>query len=226
MTIYKKSFIITASFSVISIVIAIILNYGVGEEFWCNVCLGIFGSSLLTAVTSIVGYFVERRSVTEGFYTETLKLLKQLNKYRHDLTLDDKIDFYLLLSDYDITIWNMYIGKMDFFNNSQRKYVYETIYNPLSEVKKMASFHAWHFRMYKNGIGRNEAVMQTFVNEIEPYILEITKHKVPTKDNKEFMATSIENKIVGEILAELDGQYYVMMYGKKKANRMREKQNG
>lgn len=226
MSIYKKSFIITASFSVVSIVIAIILNYGVGEEFWCNVCLGIFGSSLLTAVTSIVGYFVERRSVTEGFYVETLKLLRQLNKYQYDFTLDDKIDFFLLLSDYDITTWDMYIRKMDFFNNTQRKYVHETIYNPLLEVKKTASSHAWHFRRYKNGTGRNEAEMQSFVNEIEPYILEITKHKVPAEDDKEFIATNIKNKIVEKILAELDGQYYVMMYGKKKANSMKEKQNG
>ncbi|MCM1161885.1 MAG: hypothetical protein NC412_11745 [Roseburia sp.] len=226
MSIYKKSFIITASFSVVSIVIAIILNYGVGEEFWCNVCLGIFGSSLLTAVTSIVGYFVERRSVTEGFYVETLKLLRQLNKYQYDFTLDDKIDFFLLLSDYDITTWDMYIRKMDFFNNTQRKYVHGAIYNPLFEVRKTASSHAWHFRRRKNGTGRNEAVMQTFVNEIEPYILKITKYKVPAEDGKEFIGTNIKNKIVEEILAELDGQYYVMMYGKKKANSMKEKQNG
>lgn len=57
-------------------------------EYWCNVMLGIFGSSLLTAITSLIGYFTERKTVMEEFYTETLKLFNQFNRYQHDLSLD------------------------------------------------------------------------------------------------------------------------------------------
>lgn len=50
------------------------------EQFWCNVLLGVFGGAILTAITSIMGYFVERRKTLEQFYLETIKLLKRYNK--------------------------------------------------------------------------------------------------------------------------------------------------
>ena len=49
------------------------------EQFWCNVLLGIFGGAVLTSITSIMGYFVERRHALEEFYLETIKLLKRYN---------------------------------------------------------------------------------------------------------------------------------------------------
>ena len=167
MRIYKRGFIITKVLAMISLVIAIGLNYVFEEQFWCNVCLGVFGSSILTAITSIVGYFVERKNVTEGFYVETVKVVQEINKYQNDLRLDDKIDFFLSLSDYDTTAWDMYYGQMDFFQNQYRKDVYQRIYNPVLAVIKKASSHAWHFRMHKNGTGRNEVVMQSFVMKLK-----------------------------------------------------------
>ena len=75
MSIYKKNFIITAVLSIISLIIGIILNYCFDEEFWCNVCLGIFGSSILTSTSSIAGYSVEKKNALEGFYSESIKML-------------------------------------------------------------------------------------------------------------------------------------------------------
>ncbi|MBQ3513812.1 MAG: hypothetical protein IJA32_08445 [Lachnospiraceae bacterium] len=226
MSIHKRGFIVTVVLALSSLTIAMGLNYLCKEQFWCNVCLGIFGSSLLTAVTSIIGYYVERRRITEGFFTETLKIIKEINKYQHDLVLDDKIDFCLSLSDYDTTTLNMYYGQMDFFRNQYRKDVFERIYNPVLSVLKKASSHAWHFRMHKNGTGRNEVVMQKFVDEIESIILERTQFKYEADENQECVAIGIKNKIVEEISKELNGWYFEMMYGKKKASKVTEGQNG
>lgn len=226
MSIYKRGFIITAVLALISLVLAMGLNYVLEEQFWCNVCLGIFGSSLLTAITSSVGYFVERKRVTEGFFTETKRVIQEINKYQHDLKLDDKIDFYLSLSDYDTTAWDMYYGQMDFFRNQYRKDVFERIYKPVLAVLKKASSHAWHFRMHKNGTGRNEVVMQNFVNEIESAILEKTQHKCGADENQEYVVTGVKNKVVENILDELNGWYYEMMYGQKKSSKETEGQNG
>lgn len=220
MSVYKKGVTITAILSVVSLVIAIILNYAFRETFWCNVCLGLFGSSVLTFITSIIGYFAERRSCLEGFYTETLRIVNRINRYQHDLPLDDKIVFFLDMADYDKTLWDSLLGKMDFFDNKQRDYIYQNIYNPLRDIDKAISSHTWHFRMHKNGTGRNEAVMTAFVEEIEQHILDKTEHHLPTEDNKDFVATSIKNKVVEEILKELNGHYYEIMYGKKKASKM------
>ena len=74
------------------------------EQFWCNVLLGIFGGAVLTSITSIMGYFVGRRHALEDFYLETIKLLKRYNKYQTDLTPDQKINFFLELSNYDMNI--------------------------------------------------------------------------------------------------------------------------
>ncbi len=114
MSIYKKSFIITAVLSIISLIIGIILNYCFDEEFWCNVCLGIFGSSILTSISSIVGYSVEKKNSLEGFYSESRKMLKFINTYQADLALADKIDFFLDMANYDVSTWDLYFTKMDF----------------------------------------------------------------------------------------------------------------
>ena len=51
MSVYKRGFITTVVLAIVSLIVAIGLNYGLGEQFWCNVCLGVFGSAFLTAVT-------------------------------------------------------------------------------------------------------------------------------------------------------------------------------
>ena len=87
MTAYKRGFIITTTLTILSLVLACILYYGINESFWCNVLLGVFGSSLLTSVTTIIGYHTEKRAVMEEFYTESLKLLSRFNRYQIDYSL-------------------------------------------------------------------------------------------------------------------------------------------
>ena len=223
MTVYKRGIIVSSVLCIVSLIIAIVLNYGFEETFWCNVLLGVFGSSFLTMVTSVIGYRHERRIVLEEFYTETLKLINRFNKYQTDFSLDQKIDFYLDLEDYDTTDWDFSVGKMDFFNKDNWKYIYGEIYKPLLDTYNKACSHSWHFRMHKNGTGTNEAVMQTFIDEIEPCFIEKKTHTLQTEDG-DIHPTSIKNKIVDDMLKELDGKYYELMYGKKKAQTIKEDQ--
>lgn len=223
MSVYKRWIIITTFISINSLLIAIILNYGYRENFWCNVCLGLFGSSVLTLLTSIIGYSSEKRSCLEAFYEETLRIVNRVNRFQHDLSLEDKIEFFLNMADYDHTAWNTTIGKMDFFDNRQRDYIYEKIYFPLRSVDEAISKHTWQFRMHKNGTGRNEKVMESFVDEIEKSILEKKEYHYTMKDDRDYVTTSIHNKVVDSLLKELYGHYYEIMYGKKKARQMEEK---
>lgn len=59
MTIYKKGIIVSTILLVVSLMGALILNYIVGESFWCNVMLGVFGGAVLNLISSILGYFTE-----------------------------------------------------------------------------------------------------------------------------------------------------------------------
>lgn len=203
MSVYKKSVICTGIITVFSFAIAIILNYALNVEFWCNVCLGIFGSSLLSCITALIGYSTEKRNALESFSAETHKLLHEFNKYQRSMSLDDKINWYLTIIDYDKTTWDLYLGKIDFFDNRQRDYIYKKIYYPLLEVNNAIAQHMWNFRMHKSGQVRNEVAMESYVEEIEPYILETEGY-------------TTRNGLVNNIIKELNGYYFEIMYGKKR----------
>ena len=191
------------------------------EQFWCNVLLGIFGGAVLTSITSIMGYFVGRRHALEEFYLETIKLLKRYNKYQTDLTPDQKINFFLELSNYDMEYWGTTYARIDLFNKKSRKYIYEKIYRQLTYAHKKACSHTWHFEMHVNGTGVNNAVMEDFISEIEPAIIREEEYVVGNGDN-EYVTKNVHNHIVKMIDAELNGKYYEIMYGKKKAEENRK----
>lgn len=85
MSIYKKTIKIIGILTIISFAGCLILHYKIVSKnsgFWCNIIMGVFGSSLLTLISSIVGYRVERKKVLEKFYYYTNKILKQINQYQ------------------------------------------------------------------------------------------------------------------------------------------------
>ena len=60
MKVYKNAIIATGIITLISFLASFIFNfYTQVNSFWCNALLGIFGSSLLTLLTSTIGYRVE-----------------------------------------------------------------------------------------------------------------------------------------------------------------------
>ena len=196
MTVYKRSVIVTASISIVSLITVIIINYVGIETFWSDVCLGLFGSSILTMITSIIGYFVERKNCMEGFYTETLKFAGRLKRYYYITELEEKIDF---------------------FCKKQRDYIYHKIYVPLKKIDDDISMCEWHFRMYKCGTGGKQSVIADYVNEIEKYFYEI-------EDIDDFFENGNKSKIIDKVICEeLFVHYYKIMYGKKKISKMEKK---
>lgn len=67
---YKRLTVICGIMSLFSLIICLLLHYFVPCDesgFWINICLAVFGSALLSALTSLVTYFHEKRSTLEGF---------------------------------------------------------------------------------------------------------------------------------------------------------------
>ena len=62
MRVYRNSVYVTGAITVLSFAGALLLNYRFPmiEDFWCNLLLGIFGSGLLTFISSIIGYCAEK----------------------------------------------------------------------------------------------------------------------------------------------------------------------
>ena len=129
------------------------------------------------------------------------------------------------MADYDKTDWDMYFGKMDFFNNKQREYIYYNIYTPLIKARKTITDHAAQLRMHTNKTGKNEPTMFALVENIEKSFWSQKKYHFPMENNKKIIATDAHNRIVDDILKELNGRYYKIMNGKKRALK-KENANG
>ena len=232
MSIYKKTIGLTGLITILSFVVCLVLHYlfmSEEAEFWCNVVLGIFSGALLTLLSSVIGYRVERKRVLENFFYYTNKILKQINQYQMNITLEEKIDLLLEYADSDKIEWDSCLGEIDFlfdFGKKNYKYIYNSIYKPLWELQVAIQKHYWHFKWYKDGTGKNDKVMEEFLKEIEPLILDREEMKTPIETDqngkaiKYLTATAVTNRIVSSINKELTGKYYTLMYGKKAEKQM------
>ena len=216
---------ITAALTCVSFVAILIFHYGFhGEEteFWCNVFLAVFGSGLLTFISSCIGYSVEKRRSLESFSYSTRSLLHVLNKYALDWELEKKIEFFLDYMDVDKSVWDAQLGEICFMFDSGKerfKYIYQAIYNPILALNRKIAAHEAHFKWHKDGSGKNDAVMASIVAEIEALFMERITSKYTLGDGQGFETTTVQNKLVHTILEELNGKYYDMMYSKRKAER-------
>ena len=232
MSIYKKTIGLTGLITILSFVVCLVLHYlfmSEEAEFWCNLVLGIFSGALLTLLSSVIGYRVERKRVLENFFYYTNKILKQINQYQMNMTLEEKIDLLLEYADSDKIEWDSCLGEIDFlfdFGKKNYKYIYNSIYKPLWELQVAIQKHYWHFKWYKDGTGKNDKVMEEFLKEIEPLILDREEMKTPIETDqngkaiKYLTATAVTNRIVSSINKELTGKYYTLMYGKKAEKQM------
>ena len=232
MSIYKKTIGLTGLITILSFVVCLVLHYlfmSEEAEFWCNVVLGIFSGALLTLLSSVIGYRVERKRVLENFFYYTNKILKQINQYQMNMTLEEKIDLLLEYADSDKIEWDSCLGEIDFlfdFGKKNYKYIYNSIYKPLWELQVAIQKHYWHFKWYKDGTGKNDKVMEEFLKEIEPLILDREEMKTPIETDqngkaiKYLTATAVTNRIVSSINKELTGKYYTLMYGEKAEKQM------
>ena len=224
MKIYKRSIYVTGGLTIITFAGSLFLHYIVSSkeaEFWCNILLGIFSGSILTLITSIIGYRAERRRSLEKFYYYTNKLLKQINQYQLDMTLEEKIDFLLEYADSDKIEWDSCLGDIDFFRKDNFTYIFHSIYEPLLILQTAVQKHDWHFKWYKDGTAKNDNVMEDFLAEIEPLILDKKEDHISGEfdessvTKKDIVITSVSNRIVEKINTELHGKYYKLMYNKE-----------
>lgn len=228
---YKRMTKFSILIAIISLLIAILLNFCLVVDktgFWVNVCLGLFGSAALTILTSIVSYFHERRQTLESFVYHTRQILSYLNKYQESMPLEQKLKFYLDYHDLDKSAWDMDVGNMDFFFESKThdfQYIYTTIYKPILDFNRAVENHVWHFRWYFDGTGKNDTVMEKFLLELQEYLLEKNEQDIPTEydENGNIVSichySTVKPKLVLNIRKELNGRYYEIMYGKKIAKR-------
>lgn len=235
---YKKLTIISIIITIITALISVLLKFVFVKscsEFWINVSLAIFGGSFLSIINSLISYYHERRVTLEGLMYHTRRILAYLNKYQTNMTLEQKMKFFLDYYDIDKSAWDADYGNIDFFFEiitGHRKYIYEKIYQPIIKLDSEVANHVWHFRWYFDGTGKNEKVMETFVEDIERLLVKTIEEDVPTEfdDNGNPISycpfTSIEYIFVSNIMEELNGQFLEILIGKNKKHKQEDEDNG
>jgi len=90
MKIYKWGIYISFPLSIVAIVTAFILNE-YGFTIGSNAMLGVFGSGVLTFLTTLIGYRVERRKGLESFLAKAQQLISIISKYEGNTDTENKI---------------------------------------------------------------------------------------------------------------------------------------
>jgi uncharacterized membrane protein YeaQ/YmgE (transglycosylase-associated protein family) len=222
MRLNRKIVIITGLIAGVSFLLAAGINQP--NSFLVNVLLGIFGSSVLTMLTSIVSYNQEKQQILENFWRYTLQLLSFLNRFTDCENLDDKVQFYIGYVDLDKTAWDMEYGRIDFFfdvQNRKRDYIYKNIYEPLHDFDAAIKKHESEFRGYLKGNNNNRTAITFFSDELESKLCE----KIETTSLRGCKCTQTKPKLTVQVYQKLFGDYYSLMYGRK-ARKMEESKDG
>lgn len=152
----------------------------------------------------------------EGFYYNTLDILRFLSRYDGNWERDRKIDFFICYCDMNLDSWDMCYGDMLFlfdFSKKKMKYVFEKIYSPIISFNKIVGNRCYHLRLYKNGDSNNTAVIDKMLAEIESLL--ITEEKsVVESEGRQITVTHVKSQLTNPVLKELYDGYYNLMYRK------------
>lgn len=137
-----------------------IISDCVDNEFWKNIFIALFGSAILSFITSAIAYRQQRKDTLEKFYNRTNEILHIWSKYFYLDTTEEKLDFFLEYCDFSRYEWDEAYGDMDFFfdrfrrKRKCRQFVFEKIYKPIWEVSEIIDLadRERYLREYKRGV--------------------------------------------------------------------------
>lgn len=224
----KLAIILTAIFSVISLVIAAVLNNisNKQNDFIVNVLIGIFASGLVALIIAIINYASERRKVLEQFSIQMNKVINNYLQFRNDGDFDKSLHSVIDMAEFDYTVLDNLYGEIDFlFNNRKnRHYIYCNLYEPTKDMRKEISLYAKHFQLYYDLPPGNKVVMQDFLNKLDKQMLERKPDIKITLDNGDITTIGVPPRymVCENLLNELNGEFRRIMYP---FERDKEKQN-
>ena len=209
----KPAIIWSTIISVVALICSLVLQY-FGLEYAANLLAGIFASGVLTIMISIINYRTERRKTLEQFYSYAKKAANNYNRFENDGDLERSIDSVLAMNDFDyIELDNAY-GDMSFLfhDKKTRKYIFEKIYEPTLVLRKLISEKCFHFREYRKAFSGNSRVMRIFVDEVAVAIMSHQEMTSVNEHGVSIVMKTTHNKAAEQLLKELDGRYYEIMY--------------
>lgn len=221
MKVYKITTYLMCVISMISLMLGIYLNFlnKYGQyDFYTNVFLGIFSSSLITLIASIVGYFVERQKNMEFFWKSIYGFINYLLNYECYSTNNEKLDY---LQNYHKSYQkniNKAYGNLSFFQRRKMSFIYNDLYKPVIDLNGK-------FEKYIKEIGLAKKLNQNpdkIIEKIENLFVKynrITPNTVKIASPDYFFTDNLENILQ-------DKFYNLMYYKNKKRMNCNEKYKG
>ena len=170
-----------------------------------DISLAIFGSSLITLIISVVSYRCERKRTLEQFYNTICKRISYYSTYLQSWSIEDKCHFYVnhFLKDFP-SIGDAYANIYFFWDikKRKRKYIYDNIYSKCRDMGNYIDSYYYNFATYINKTGEADHAIDNYIKKIESELFN-------QKGNK------IESDFMDNIMNELNGEYYKIMYGKE-----------
>lgn len=200
MKIYAKSI---WCLSIITTISLIILLYYFDCKQVYDICLAIFGSSLVSLIISIIGYRCSKRKALEVFYLSIYKRIVYYNTYIQSWSIKDKCGYFInhYLKDFP-SIGEAYAEIYFFFDfkNNNKKYIYNNIYCKCKEMMDTIDSYYLNFQLYINKTGENTKTIERYIELLE---------------NKLFLYDGINAKsnFSDEIMSELNGKFFKIVYG-------------
>lgn len=209
----KPAIIWSTIVTIAALICSLYLHY-FSFEYWSNLFAGIFASGVLTIMISIINYRTERRKTLEQFYSYAKKAANNYNRFENDGDLERSINSILSMNDFDyIELDNAY-GDMSFLfhDKKTRKYIFEKIYEPTLVLRRLIRKKCFHFKEYRKALNGNSRVMRIFVNEVAEAIMEYKEMTSVNEHGVSMVMKTSHNKVVEQLLEELNGRYYEIMY--------------
>lgn len=214
----KTAICVLTPMTIISFTLALLLHlFCNGCEFVINTLQGVFGSSLLTLIMAIIGYFVERRKTLEKFWTYGHKIMRNYGKYHYEMSIEEKMDAIILMNEFDYSSFDDAFGEIEFLfsNKKLHKKIGENIYKKTLEIRKEISVNAFHFLELKKELNEHSrSVANVFVGKLDDIFFIKNIYTFPQEDGTPLTQTEIHNKVTEELDEHFVGWYYDLMYFK------------
>ena len=213
----KLAIIWSTIISIVALICSFVLQH-FGFEYGANLLAGIFASGVLTIMISIINYRTERRKTLEQFYAFAKKAANNFNQFENAGDLERSIDLILVMNDFDYIELDTAYGDMCFLfrDKKTRKYIFENIYAPTLKLRRLISEKCFHFREYRKVLSGNSRVMRIFVDEVAVAIMSQQEMTSVNEHGVSIVMKTTHNKAVEQLLEELDGHYYKIMYPRAK----------
>lgn len=148
----KLSICLFFPLSIICLVISYYLfRTGKAYDYYQNVVIGVFGSSLTALIVSIIGYKIERRHTLERFQHYACRALDNLDKFMMKKSTIETVDLVISLNNYDYSAFNDAYLEIDFlfFNRRAHKKIDELFRFKVEELINELQLCDYEFHLYK-----------------------------------------------------------------------------